>query len=94
MSLGTVARADPSCGCFAIALISEQPVLCPTLLRLRGAGPPGAAGVMVCCQHNATANGDTLPVRLILLRRSLSEFPLSSQSTKIIDFCCYEHRIT
>jgi hypothetical protein len=34
--------------------------------RLRGGGAPGTACSAVCCQHNATANGDILPLRRVL----------------------------
>lgn len=39
-------------------------------VRLRGGGAPGvAAATTVCCQHNATADGNMLPVRIVLQRR-------------------------
>ena len=36
------------------------------LPHLRGGGTPGTASSAVCCQHNATVNGDVLPIRYVL----------------------------
>ena len=36
--------------------------------RLRGGGAPGRSSAGICCQHNATASGNMLPVRLVLQR--------------------------